>query len=448
MYDRVHAIGDSHVLHMGGLFHVHHICDSQGQGATAHNLISDTSRTHSKQKLAAIRDTLDPATDILLLSFGEVDCRKHLRDDAGVAETVGRYTQVINELRTCGYRVIVHAVIGAVPQPQDASQAARGGIVRLFNAALGSWCGAHGVEFLDLDTQDTGGLVHACYCDDGVHLNESALPLYEAWARHANIGGNMQNVVWCLSAMSHFGKIAARALGWPLVVDGPVGDCDTVFVVGMYDAPLYEHTLRMTSRARRRIIQWCGADARVLTRPDLLPEAVHLASFDIYRDRVRAKGVACETLFLPTYFQPELMPMPEVPTITAYLGSNPPAYGSTIVAAVAECMPDVKFKVVTFGTLDEDGMRDLVEATTVSLQAGNLNGGSTTREMMAAGRIALSTIPMPHARLIDGDDFVGIVANLRAALASSAAIEQVAYWREHNSDATFAARIGEILESA
>lgn len=443
MYSRVHAIGDSHVLHMGGQFHVHHICDDKGQGATAHNLLAESSSTNSKQKIDSLLKSIDSQSDILLLSFGEVDCRLHLNSTVGVANTVARYTAAIEGMVARGFRVIVHAVIGAVPQdaPDRLPVADRGWIVNEFNGQLSNWCKLRGVEMLWPKTADALGVLHADCTDDGVHLNDKAAALYAEWAKGADVGESMDRIVWCIPAMQHFGKIAARALGWPLVIDGPVGDCDVVFVVGMYDAPHYQHTLAMTSRAKKRIIQWCGADARVLQRPELLPEAVHTASFDIYRDRVRAKGVTCETLYLPTYFHPEPMPLPDKPVITAYLGSNPPAYGAGIVAALAECLPDVQFKVVPFGTYGEDGMQRLISESSISIQAGNLNGGSTTREMMAAGRIALSTIPMPHARLISEDDFTGILAAVQKALTEKATGEQVGFWRSENSDELFASRV-------
>ena len=111
MYRHVHAVGDSHVLHMGGLFNAHHFCDSEGQGATAHNLISEESSTDSRRKLAALLDTLDPAKDIIIMSFGEVDCRLHIQNDDMAIATVERYTQAVENVRTRGFRVIVHAVI-------------------------------------------------------------------------------------------------------------------------------------------------------------------------------------------------------------------------------------------------------------------------------------------------------------------------------------------------
>lgn len=449
MYPSVHAIGDSHVLHMGGLFRVHHICDEKGQGATAHNLLAECSTTNSKQKVAAILADLDPSSDILLLSFGEVDCRLHLRDEGMVASTVARYTAAIEAIVARGFRVIVHAVIGAVPQdaPGRLSQLSRGTHVLSFNSRLRVWCDSHGVGFLDLPTHDADGLLYADLCDDGVHLNDKALPLYEEWAAGADLGERMDKCVWSSGAMAHFGKIAARALGWPLYIDAPVGDCEVCLVVGMYDPPAYDYSLSMTARAKRRIIQWCGTDAALISRPEMLPEATHFASFDIYRDRVRAVGLPCETLYLPTLAQFDASPLPEEPTVTAYLGSNPRKYGSQIVRALAEAMPDVHFQVYQFGHHDEAGLQRIIDGTTISLQAAGTAGGSTTREMMEAGRIALSTIPMPHSRLVSEDNFPATLIAVREALAEAATQEQVDYWREQNSDEVFAARIEAICNA-
>ena len=79
----------------------------------------------------------------------------------------------------------------------------------------------------------------------------------------------MRNVVWCLPAMRYFGELASRVLGWELMIGGPTGDCDTCYIVGMYDPPTYEHTLSMTHRAKRRVIHWCGTDVTMLPSASL-----------------------------------------------------------------------------------------------------------------------------------------------------------------------------------
>ena len=178
----LHAIGDSHVLHMGGLFHPHHICDSRGQGATAHNLSAEKSATDSRRKLARILSQLDPKSDTLILSFGEIDCRLHIRDEAGIRATLPRYFEVINRIVDRGFRVVVHEVIGAVPggnslacQSDYPSQSERAKTVTLWNDRMRMWCRMHHILFLELSIT----ALDADNCSDGVHLNDDiALSAY------------------------------------------------------------------------------------------------------------------------------------------------------------------------------------------------------------------------------------------------------------------------------
>lgn len=419
MYSRVHAIGDSHVLHMGGLFRVLHIHDSQLQGATAHNLCEPHSSTGSRRKLFAYLDTLDPSEDILLLSFGEVDCRLHLKNSEMVKATVERYMGVIDEVTALGFRVVVHEVSGAVPQDKDdgrLSQDERARIVSEFNALLRSEAHKRGIEVYDPHTSVDGRLM-SHMTDDGVHLNDNALPFYKAWAKRANLGGNEVNAVWCTSAMLHFGKVAAMALDWPLFVDIPLGDdIECVYIVGMYDIPDYRHTLRCTARAKKRIIQWCGVDT-VFADKEYLPFATHFSADDVYTKNLISNGITeVEHLMLPIAYQPEVTPLPEIPTVTTYLGSNPGKYGSDYITALMEALPDVRFQTYTLGTYSPEQMHEVMANTTVQLQLGSGNGGCSLREALQAGRAAIGTLDYEGVQPFDPYDFPALIRRVRAAL--------------------------------
>lgn len=179
---KIHAIGDSHVLHMGGLYYAHHICDENLQGATAHNLVEEHSTTRSREKLFKILDYIDLGTPVIMC-FGEVDCRLHLRSKAMVQDTVSRYISVLNEIMQ---PLIVHEVIGAVPQdntwrqPGYPDQKVRAEWVLQFNREVKEWCRHHHVPFLELGVS-IGGVLPWDFTDDGVHLNSKAVPLYREW---------------------------------------------------------------------------------------------------------------------------------------------------------------------------------------------------------------------------------------------------------------------------
>ena len=439
---RVHSIGDSHVLHMGTEMFIHHISDEQLQGATAHNLIEEESVTDSRRKLAEIVADLTPGLDTLFFSFGEIDCRLHLRSLEAVDKTVARYGQALFPIRAKGFRVCVHNVRGAVPQdntwrdPAYPSQEERGAIVLYFNERLKVLCKSMGLEFIDLPTHDRYGVLYEHLTDDGVHLNDSALPLYERLV--PTLGGKVDNVVWSTSAMQTFGISASKALKWPLMVDSPIGDCDNVFIVGMYDPPNYQHTLDCTKRAKHRIIQICGADAKFAEK-DFLPDATYFSSAQMYRRTFFERtGIDAPELLLPCPNDPHPYPLPDTPTVTSYLGSDNSKYGGQYVEALMEALPDVRFYTYGLNTHDAPAMQNVMANTTVQVQLGNGNGGCSLREAMQAGRHAIGTIDYHGVELFHPDDFAGLVSKVSKALeAKEPDAELAAEWKRRNDPAIF-----------
>ena len=439
---RVHAIGDSHVLHMGDQLFVHHFADKQMQGATAHNLINDKSATRSKEKLERLVKRLVPGEDTLLLSFGEIDCRLHLRTLKAVDKTVARYCQALWKLKAKGFRVVVHGVIGAVPQDNAwrqkdyPSQVARGGSVLYFNGRLKVWCENNGCEFITPPTHDSYGRLFDGFTDDGVHLNTLGAGFYNSLI--PTLGGKVQNIVWCLDSMQTFGETASEALGWPLMVNSPVGECDNVFIVGMYDPPTYQHTLEATARAKHRIIQICGIDAK-FAEPDFLPEATYFSSAECYRRTFFERtGIDAPELLLPCPNDPPVYPMPETPMVTSYLGRENKKYGGQFIEALMEALPDVRFYTYGLGSHDTAAMHNVMAQTTVQLQLGNGNGGCSLREAMQAGRTAIGTIDYPGVVMFHPDDFTGLIANVKKALERKEPDRELAKkWKRLNDPKVF-----------
>ena len=116
----LHCIGDSHTAFFTGYNKIQpeypqsfksivkNIYTYRLGSSLAYNLCEPHSRTKSRQKLFEIIDTLHYKTDILLLSFGEVDCRAHVIKQAelknitmedAVKECALRYLSVIKELK-------------------------------------------------------------------------------------------------------------------------------------------------------------------------------------------------------------------------------------------------------------------------------------------------------------------------------------------------------------
>lgn len=456
MYPRVHVIGDSHALHTAGLFHVHHICNEETlQGATAHNLLADCSITRSKEKIAAILDALDPPRDIILLVFGEVDCRFHLRDEAGVSATITRYAQFIESVRERGYRVIVQGVIGAVPQDNSWRQAdypdilSRGAVVVSFNDTLRAWCDNAGVEFFDTRTSGTGGALPAHLTDDGVHLNDKhAKVVYEQFTDEFDVGPSVNNAVWCVQGMEHFGFLLSRVLGWPLYVGTSVGTVDTVIVVGLYDPPTYHTTLECTHRARRRVIYLCGSDIQMLS-PQMLPaDATYLVETDgMARELWDLAGIEARVIPFPTTHHLKATPLPERPAIAFYTGTNPAKYGSGIMEAIDAAFPDIDIYPYAYGQYDARGLQRLVDSTTVAVRLPEHDGAAATaREFLEAGRQVVCTADLPHAKRVSRLDVPAIFKAIRHALKATAPnAEAIAHYSLLNSEARFLTEIGEVL---
>ena len=124
----LHCIGDSHTAFFTGYnviqpeypqsftSIVKNIYTYRLGSSLAYNLCESNSRTKSRQKLFEIIDTLNYKTDILLLSFGEVDCRAHVIKQAelknitiedAVKECILRYMLIIKELKDLKFKIVV-----------------------------------------------------------------------------------------------------------------------------------------------------------------------------------------------------------------------------------------------------------------------------------------------------------------------------------------------------
>lgn len=244
-----------------------------------------------------------------------------------------------------------------------------------------------------------------------------------------------RRVVWCSAGMRWFGQLTAEALGYELMVGGYIGECDVCHIIGMYDAPTYATTLKMTEGAKRRIIHWCGTDVLLLQDASILPKATHVADSQGLVDELFAKGVDATLLMFPTRTRHKVYPLPKEPMVAAYLGSNPATYGNDMFAMLAQCFPDVKFHGFSFGQYNEDAMIDLVKKSSGIVRLTRHDGsGATAREWMEAGRFAITTNGIKHATHVRPDDLPQVERALRACLARTTPDEEAAaYWREQNS---------------
>jgi hypothetical protein len=256
------------------------------------------------------------------------------------------------------------------------------------------------------------------------------------------------NAIWCLHAMKHFGTLIADTLGWPIYVECPLGDdVETVYIIGMYDAPDYDFTLDCTKKAKRRVISWCGSDVSMLTRPEMLPDAVHLCETPAMQSELLEKGIDAQIVMFPTRVNPLVTPLVDEPTISFYAGSDANQYGAATVRYVMECIPEAKWHVYHLGQHAPEQIAEVVANTRVHVRFTRHDGASAScREHMEAGRRVVATTDLPHVKRVSLNDPVGIVRAVRTALkAPEPDLKAAGYYSVHNAPERFVAEFNKAV---
>ena len=117
----IHVIGDSHswAFKRHRSFIIHNIGP-----ATAYNLVNQNSTIQSNKKLFQIIDRIDTKNDMVVLVFGEIDCRVHFYNqymknngkvslDKLMDMTIANYGKVLCQLKERGVNFIVYGVLPA-----------------------------------------------------------------------------------------------------------------------------------------------------------------------------------------------------------------------------------------------------------------------------------------------------------------------------------------------
>jgi hypothetical protein len=169
--------------------------------ATAYNLNKKNSSTRSNEQLFKLIDKLGKM-DIVMLSFGEIDCRIHIyyqhkKSDGKysigelIDKTIENYGQVMAQLKERRVNFCVYCVSPATKvgneykypfygTPEERSQ-----INRMFNEKLRALCEKNGYKFVDIyyRVTDKDGLMLQEYAGDEIHLNKRAVRLVRAEIR-------------------------------------------------------------------------------------------------------------------------------------------------------------------------------------------------------------------------------------------------------------------------
>lgn len=194
---KIHAIGDSHIRSFknNNTFIVY-----QNWAGTAFKLSEEGHKSILNILKILREEKIDKKNDILLLSFGEIDCRLHIynvhkKDDIPINvlidKTVVNYGEMITRVKELGFRVSIYNV----PPSQNvlnrwnilyfAPLDIRVQIVKEFNKKLNIFCKENTVLFIDIYSKisDENGVVLPEYSKfpiksrtDKTHLNKKIVP--------------------------------------------------------------------------------------------------------------------------------------------------------------------------------------------------------------------------------------------------------------------------------
>ncbi|HNX81534.1 MAG TPA: radical SAM protein [Candidatus Omnitrophota bacterium] len=186
----IQVAGDSHIFTFKNKFpFIVHFLGS----ATMYNLNKEKSSTRSNEKLFAIARRINTKRDILMLVFGEIDCRIHIYNQFEknnrkysipqlIQTTIAHYAQVLEKLTNQGIPFCVYGIPPASRQenfykyPYYASMEERSKINKEFNTALKDFCKDKGYPYIDIYAYvtDENGFAKIEYLlPDTVHLKSS-----------------------------------------------------------------------------------------------------------------------------------------------------------------------------------------------------------------------------------------------------------------------------------
>jgi hypothetical protein len=160
----------------------------------------DNSTTNSNKKLFTIIDKIKRKKDIVMLVFGEIDCRIHIyyqykknNEKFTITElidrTISNYGVVLEQLDIRDITFCVYGIPPASKQenvfdyPFYAAPEIRSKINKEFNERLKKFCKENGYKYMDIYSKvvDKNGFILEEYAADTTHLNSKIKKFVEEW---------------------------------------------------------------------------------------------------------------------------------------------------------------------------------------------------------------------------------------------------------------------------
>lgn len=168
--------------------------------ATAFKLPFRNNQTQSHEKLFSIVNKINTRKDIILLVFGEIDCRIHIYNQFKksnekrqlsdlINKTVTNYGAVLHKLADMNVQFIVYGVPPANYQENRyfytfyADPKTQRDIKKEFNRKLMNFCYENNYKYIEVFERfsDSEGFILQEYKNDDIHLNKKILGYVQSW---------------------------------------------------------------------------------------------------------------------------------------------------------------------------------------------------------------------------------------------------------------------------
>lgn len=241
----------------------------------------------------------------------------------------------------------------------------------------------------------------------------------------------------------------ADALGLPMMIDAPIGDCDLVHAIGLDNPPAEDWVLRCTSRAQRRVFWWDERAARLLFEPERLVGDSHVCSFEGTRSLLLGKGIDPMLIPLPVTADLSSTALPSARAVLGVAQQDPFTSCFEVLASVKVAL-EAKGIPMSIVKDPDPASPEFIRLIGTHRVLVNLTVAESdwilARLFMQAGRRCIVNRPLSHATVVPEWDLPGLLRAIDEALSHDEPDERASeHWTKENSVKTFLSRIEEEL---